>query len=327
MYGDPCNVCGFPANWIPGADVSGVHCHRCGSYYITSIADAILKTKDPKSEENLALSSLIFESQGLKVTTENLEGLRSLRRPNIMQRAERLLRYLASRYPSAGENIFISWATMRPTLDGLASGKGGDAGLAHAFLPMMAASWSHFPSEVGYLAASVLTDELGWLHSDSGGNFKISPKGWVFLQSSHQATNPKLGFIAMSFNSDLLRFSTDVVAPAIEGAGYEPLRIDNKEHTNRIDDELIATIRSARFVVIDFTEHKQNVYFEAGLAIGFGVPVIWMCRREDMKNRHFDTRQFNTIDWEWDDLPDARRRLENRIRATIGPNQGSQVHD
>ena len=39
----------------------------------------------------------------------------------------------------------------------------------------------------------------------------------------------------------------------IEDAGYEAIRIDNQEHVNKIDDEIVAEIRRSRFVVADFT--------------------------------------------------------------------------
>jgi len=40
----------------------------------------------------------------------------------------------------------------------------------------------------------------------------------------------------------------------IEDAGYEAVRIDQQEHNNKIDDEIIAEIRRSRFVVADFTQ-------------------------------------------------------------------------
>ena len=39
------------------------------------------------------------------------------------------------------------------------------------------------------------------------------------------------------------------------------------EHTHRIDREIIAKIKSCRFLVADFTEQKAGVYFER-LALG-----------------------------------------------------------
>ena len=65
----------------------------------------------------------------------------------------------------------------------------------------------------------------------------------------------------------------------IEDAGYQALRIDKKEDVVKIDDEIISEIRRSRFLVADFTQGNDGarggVYFEAGFALGLGIPVIF----------------------------------------------------
>ena len=94
------------------------------------------------------------------------------------------------------------------------------------------------------------------------------------------------------------------------------MRIDSKEHSNKIDDEIIAEIRRSRFVVADFTSEEDKprggVYYEAGFAMGLNIPVIWTCRADMIGNVHFDTRQFNHITW--DDPEDLRVKLEAEDR-------------
>ena len=102
-------------------------------------------------------------------------------------------------------------------------------------------------------------------------------------------------------------------------AGYDPIRIDRVEHSNRIDDEIIAHIRSAEFVVADFTGHRGGVYFEAGFALGLGLPVIWTCKKDDMEALHFDIRQYNCIDWA--EPSELAERLQQRIEAVLGRGQ------
>jgi hypothetical protein len=106
-------------------------------------------------------------------------------------------------------------------------------------------------------------------------------------------------------------------APAIQAAGYRPLRLDRHEHVNRIDDEIIGQIRKSRFIVADFTGHRGGVYFEAGFALGLNLPVIWTCRKDDVTQLHFDIRQFNCLEW---DEPGAKlaKALQNRIECVIG---------
>jgi nucleoside 2-deoxyribosyltransferase len=105
---------------------------------------------------------------------------------------------------------------------------------------------------------------------------------------------------------------------AIAGAGYHPVRLDQVEHNNKIDDEIIATIRRSKFLVADLTGHRGGVYFEAGFALGLGLPVIWLCREDDIQQVHFDNRQYNFITWRLNELDDLERRLRNRIEATLG---------
>ena len=127
----------------------------------------------------------------------------------------------------------------------------------------------------------------------------------------------------MSFDPALLPAYEQGLRPGVMMAGYDPIRVDRVEHVNRIDDEIIARVRTSLFVVADFTEHREGVYFEAGFALGLGLPVIWTCRKGDMKDLHFDIRQYNTIDW--DDYEDLASRLQHRIEATVGrgPKAGS----
>ena len=110
------------------------------------------------------------------------------------------------------------------------------------------------------------------------------------------------------------------IAPAIRDAGYEPVRIDQQEHVNKIDDEIIAEIRRARFIVADFTQGdtgaRGGVYYEAGFAHGLDIPVIFTCREDSLGKVHFDTRQYNHI--VWTEPEELRQSLKNCIAAVIG---------
>ena len=96
------------------------------------------------------------------------------------------------------------------------------------------------------------------------------------------------------------------------------MRIDRHEHNNRIDDEIMAMIRRSKFIVADFTKERGGVYFEAGYALGLGLQVIWTCRKDALKEIHFDNRQYNFLTWTNNSLGDFAKRLQNRIEATIG---------
>ena len=165
----------------------------------------------------------------------------------------------------------------------------------------------------------------GFLETDRDGSpFPPRPtwKAYVRLQEMQSAgRNSEIGFVAMSFASDQFSVYKDVIRPAIEDAGYRPFRVDQNEHNRRIDDEIIAGIRRCRFLVADFTQQKNGVYFEAGMALGLGRNVIWMCNDSEKERLHFDTRQFNHI--MYSDFAQARKALTNRIVALEG--QGTYV--
>ena len=121
----------------------------------------------------------------------------------------------------------------------------------------------------------------------------------------------------MSFDRSLDPAWTDGLKPAIEDCAYTALRVDGKEHNEKICDVIVAEIRKSKFLVADFTLHRNGVYFEAGMMMGLGRPVIFTCRKDEMPNVHFDTRQYNHIEWETP--AELRERLKRRIQASIAP--------
>lgn len=161
---------------------------------------------------------------------------------------------------------------------------------------------------------------MGYIEGDPNSRHSPSPtwKAYERLQQIQTSgRNSQNGFVAMSFAPSQTPVLQSVMEPGITEAGYKPIRVDRYEHTNRIDDEIMAQIRRCRFLVADFTGQRNGVYFEAGFAQGLGRNVIWMCHESDKENLHFDTRQYNHIFYN-DDLAKAKAALTNRIVAREG---------
>jgi len=159
------------------------------------------------------------------------------------------------------------------------------------------------------------------LISNDGTTLRITFAGWQFLYAVRQRVTPYVqAFVAMWFDPLMEAAYREGFEPAIIESGYKPLRIDKKEHINKIDDEIIAEIKRSRFVVADFTSEpdrpRGGVYFEAGFAMGLKLPVVWTCRKDLVEQVHFDTRQFNQIAWETP--PELREKLRTRILAILG---------
>jgi nucleoside 2-deoxyribosyltransferase len=184
----------------------------------------------------------------------------------------------------------------------------------------------------------------------------ISAQGYKRLRELETArTDLRQCFVAMWYNPEMIRVYKHAIQPAIEyleaGASepcFKAIRVDNVEHANDINDEIIAQIKRSRFMVCDLTGHRGGVYFEAGFAYGLGLPVIYTCRKdwavtddlwlkpntaEDAVGRlydsngnavdiqkegiHFDLVHWNRIEWQENRLDDFRVALENRIKAVI----------
>lgn len=143
----------------------------------------------------------------------------------------------------------------------------------------------------------------------------LTADGWSEVEHGPAAILPR-AFVAMSFSNEMLAAWTDGLKPGIESAGYTAHRVDSEPHVQRIDQKIVADIRTSRFVVVDVTEQKQGAYFEAGLALGFGKTVIWTVREDDLKNVHFDTRQYAHI--VWNDPAHLKETLRDVIVAVLG---------
>jgi len=171
---------------------------------------------------------------------------------------------------------------------------------------------------IDYLATTfrILVSENG---NGSEKQFKIAPAGWEHLESL-KGTNieSNQGFVAMWFDDRMQNVYDTAISLGVLNAGYKPHRVDQREHNNKIDDEIIAQIRRSRFVVADFTGHRGGVYYEAGFSQGIGLEVIWTCEKKDIKNLHFDIRQYNCIPWENDALNDFEKKLTFRIESVLG---------
>ena len=184
-------------------------------------------------------------------------------------------------------------------------------------------------------------------------------KGW--LESSHPSVNPDSGktgdanqvpvtvtidgysrigdlepqidsaqaFVAMWFSDEMEKVYEEGIKPAIEDAGYKPMRIDRKPDLDKIDDEIIGEIRRSLFLVADMTHGddgaRGGVYYEAGFAYGLGKTVIFTCRKDMIGEVHFDTRQYAHILWKKKKLKKLREQLRDRILARIGegPERGA----
>ena len=147
-------------------------------------------------------------------------------------------------------------------------------------------------------------------------NYRLTPEGWDRVGKLRETQRESdQAFVAMWFDPELDTIWEQGLKPALEETGYRPIRIDLVEHNEKICDRIVAEIRRSGLLIADFTGNRGGVYFEAGYAMGLGIPVIWTCRKRDIDSVHFDTRQYNHITWE--SAEDLKLQLADRIQATL----------
>ena len=235
----------------------------------------------------------------------------------IHERADRLLRYLSSQTSVIGRQVTIGTVSNPNDPSGLNR-------LIESSTSWEAMAWSESvsPSEVQFLLEYLL--DKGFIKGQSQGHglghFTVTIDGYNHIADQKVNIGSSQAFIAMWFDPTLAEAYERGFKPAVEEAGYQPKRIDQTEHINKIEDEIIAEIRRSRFLVADFTHGEDGVrggvYYEAGYAHGLGIPAIFTCREDSLETLHFNTSHYNHIVWTSPD--DLRKKLADRIRAVIG---------
>jgi endogenous inhibitor of DNA gyrase (YacG/DUF329 family) len=272
------------------------NCPRCGKYNITSQAEHY----GPLKLFGTKISAWIkdFNERGETpplLTTEMIERINSsIPDYSVLEKQLKLLQNLERKSKFPGFLILLI-----PIND----------------VPL---AWATNDEEFMFHLKSLRDRNLIEGHDATGGSYAtITPEGWEYLDKHESDIEGRTQvFVAMSFNPELNSVWENAIMPAIKDAGYTPYRIDIEPHNERIDAKIMAEIKNSRFIVADFTENKRGVYFEAGYALGLGIPVLWCVKKEDLEKLHFDTRQYGHIDWESEE--ELKEKLFNYICVIIG---------
>ncbi|MFZ4580557.1 MAG: hypothetical protein ACOYOB_19405 [Myxococcota bacterium] len=81
----------------------------------------------------------------------------------------------------------------------------------------------------------------------------LTPGGWDRFDVLARGVDSSQAAVAMWFDKSMDDVFDEAIKPAIGAAGYVALRIDRKDHNNRIDDEIELEIKRSAFVVADMT--------------------------------------------------------------------------
>jgi hypothetical protein len=310
LNNDMCSLCRKSNCNISGGAVLTIVCPVCGTYKITSEARSDLPQERKLLDQLVKVSSYtrhrtINQMEPVTLFLED-EPESSIRpRTTIQEVIDSFPRLLSDRIDRALINI----AKMSKFSGDRVNLKQEDHTVFYPDSNDLRSAYLIFGQLVG--------DGLISGHVGFSSEVTVTVKGWNRIYEIEKGINleSKQAFIAMWFNTEMNSASENGFKRAIRDAGFEPIRVDDREHNGKIDDQIIAEIRRSKFVVCDFTGHRGGVYFEAGFAMGLGLPVIWCCRKDHFADIHFDTRQYNHISWT--DEEDLYNQLFNRIRATI----------
>jgi hypothetical protein len=301
---DGCVICELPDQ--PTKEGSNVHayrtnCERCGSYEVSPMEEGFSLILALPPEVRPIVSEWTYEQNRLgevpTISGGNVNGIANRRKLMFADRTRRLLVYLAANTPNPGLPVAIRARRIQAMLQTYYEG----------YVDMIIL-YLKDEGLISYnLAPTALLPDI----------VALTPKGLMQAEEwggAYAASTQ--GFVAMWFADEMKAAWEEGFYTAIDSAGYAPRRIDNREHINKICDEIIAEIRRSRFIVADFTGQRGGVYYEAGYARGRDIPVIWTCRRDWFDKLHFDIRQYNCIDW--DTPKNLAQRLRVRIQAVIG---------
>lgn len=301
---DTCPVCGLAhrvaSQGHPTGDQIQFNCAVCGSYRLTGTAEATARSMrvSPKlsawlreTHENGGSPPLI-DSYFLNEIDVRIPDL------SVADRMTRLLQNIAKRTEYPGDTVDLDTEIDRPL------------------------AWAQNADEFTYYVRG-LCDRgfVSWKSFPGGGiSVSIAPSGWEYLDKVRgPGMESAQAFVAMSFSPEMNPAWEDGIRPAVEQAGYKPLRVDSEPHLERIDVKIISEIKRSRFVIADFTGQRAGVYFEAGYALALNLPVFWCVRSDELKSLHFDTRQFNHI--EWSTPHGLAEKLYNFIYVVVGPRE------
>jgi hypothetical protein len=298
---DQCLICKSevpPYSWNHPEPGARIKCELCGEYRLSERL-----AQDLYHPTLILLDSHIYSGalrenyeQGIVLWVEDLRELRDtvVVPKNPLESIDRILQYVLRKMESADQGVEL---------------KQTDRSIAYAKSPHEFSYFLKQARELSYLER----------HPNDKNRDRLRLDGWKRLAELPQReSRPSRAFVAMWFHKDLEDVWEHGLKSALRETGYDPIRIDRTEHNDKVDDRIIAEIRKSGLLVADFTGQRGGVYFEAGFAMGLGIPIIWTCRYTDIENLHFDTRQYNHI--VWTTPSDLKERLINRIGATL-PNR------
>lgn len=141
------------------------------------------------------------------------------------------------------------------------------------------------------------------------------------IQTAKTRINPpeagkidKLIFAAMPFAPQYEDVFFVAMSYAAEQVGAVCDRVDRREFQGNVVDEVQRMIRKASAVIVDLSESKPNVLYEAGFAHALKKPCVHNCSTP-LEKLPFDVAQWKTTTYEPGQTHKLRKELTQRLKA------------
>lgn len=120
-------------------------------------------------------------------------------------------------------------------------------------------------------------------------------------------------FVLIPFTDDFDAIYERSIKPICEEAGYEVNKADTTDAQGSILREIIEGIDGADLLIVDLTNSNPNVFYEAGIADGLGVPTILIT--QDIDSVPFDLDGYNMF--EYKDNAAGIAELEEKLEGDV----------
>ncbi|MGB7540127.1 MAG: hypothetical protein WBM17_16415, partial [Anaerolineales bacterium] len=131
------------------------------------------------------------------------------------------------------------------------------------------------------------------------------------------ASSKRMIFAAMPFASEYDDTYFIAMSHAAEQVGADCKRVDLKEFSGDIVTEIKRLIQSSVAVIVDLSEAKPNVLYEAGYAHALKKPTVHICSTP-LSELPFDVRNWNTIPYRRGQTALLKEPLVRRLKAVMG---------
>ncbi len=306
--------------------VYGCSCSNCGEYEISSEALDDLpqefKGKFVGTKHLISGYTLEWNTDNqakLRIFNKNIDDIVAvvIKKSTLQYKLDRLLYYIYSRTNYFGKDIQIDKT---------------ETAICYALNSDEVQNLCKALRDMGYINVEFYGQDFA--------KCTLTTRGYAYIDGKTKVNSQSMQcFVAMWFNEEMIEQISPYITKAIVDTGFKAFISVKEEHNDDVCDAIVAGIKNSRFMIADFTGQRPSVYFEAGMASGHGIPVVWTCREDWFDNQaivekealvdgekkvvsindeghvHFDVNHYKFIVWR--DGEDLHRKLVNRIEATI----------